>query len=59
MTKRFSILLSKSTVHEARIELAADTEELAKLMAKAQADDGMVNWTEVFAETEAEAESDG
>lgn len=55
--RTFSILLSKSTVHEARIELAADSAHQAKSEAKARADDGMVCWTEVLSETEAEADT--
>jgi hypothetical protein len=53
----FTILIQRSVVHEARVDIHAEDEAEAKRLALESAGDDLVNWVQVQSETVAEAEA--
>jgi hypothetical protein len=56
--KPFSVLLSRSVVHQARVDVHAEDEAEARQLAEQRATDDMVAWTEVHREVGAEVRDD-
>ncbi len=52
----FRVLLARSVVEEASVEVYADSSREAEEMARQRAKDDMVSWTRVHGETVAEVE---
>lgn len=57
-TKPFAVVIQRSVVHEARVDVHAEDEAEAKELALTRAGDDMVCWLQVQSETVAEVNDD-